>query len=39
LRRLLLVAVLALAFPAAASAHATLLKTEPKYGTRVQQSP
>jgi copper transport protein len=39
LRRLLLVALLALAFPAAASAHATLLKTEPEYGTRVQQSP
>ena len=39
MRRLLLVALLALAFPAAASAHATLLKTEPEYGTRVQQTP
>jgi copper transport protein len=39
LRRLLLVALLTLAFPAAASAHATLVKTDPEYGTRVQQSP
>jgi copper transport protein len=39
MRRLLLVALLALAFPAAASAHATLTKTEPQYGTRVEQAP
>jgi copper transport protein len=39
MRRALLVALLALAFPAAASAHATLAKTQPQYGTRVQQAP
>jgi copper transport protein len=39
MRRLLLLALLALAFPAAASAHATLTKTEPQYGTRVAQAP
>jgi len=39
MRRLLLVGLLALAFPAAASAHATLTKTEPQYGTRVEQAP
>jgi copper transport protein len=38
-RRLLLVALLALAFPASASAHATLTKTAPAFGTRVEQSP
>jgi copper transport protein len=39
MRRLLLVGLLALAFPATASAHATLVKTEPQYGTRVEQAP
>jgi copper transport protein len=39
MRRVLLVAVLALVFPAAASAHATLVKTQPQYGTRVEQAP
>ena len=39
MRRLLVVALAALAFPAAASAHATLIKTQPEYGTRVEQSP
>ena len=39
MRRLLLVALLALAFPATASAHATLTKTAPEYGTRVEQAP
>jgi len=38
-RRLLVVVLAALAFPAAASAHATLVKTQPQYGTRVEQSP
>src|SRR5262249_29475801 len=38
-RRLLAVALAALVFPAAASAHATLTKTQPQYGTRVEQSP
>jgi copper transport protein len=38
-RRLLVVALAALAFPAAASAHATLTKTQPEYGARVEQSP
>jgi copper transport protein len=38
-RRLLAVVLAALAFPAAASAHATLTKTQPQYGTRVEQSP
>ena len=39
MRRLLAVALLALALPAAASAHATLTKTEPGFGTRVERSP
>ena len=39
MRRLLAVALLALALPAAASAHATLTKTEPQFGTRVERSP
>jgi copper transport protein len=38
-RRLLAVALVALALPAAASAHATLIKTEPAYGKRVERSP
>jgi copper transport protein len=38
-RRLLAVALLALALPAAASAHATLTKTEPAFGKRVERSP
>jgi copper transport protein len=41
-RRLLavaLVALVALALPAAASAHATLIRTEPAYGKRVERSP
>ncbi|HZE29477.1 MAG TPA: copper resistance protein CopC [Gaiellaceae bacterium] len=36
---LLVVALLALGLPAAASAHATLVRTEPAYGTRVERSP
>ena len=40
MRRVLpLVALAALAFPAAASAHATLEQTVPQYGTRVESSP
>ncbi|HEX5617873.1 MAG TPA: copper resistance CopC family protein, partial [Solirubrobacteraceae bacterium] len=39
MKRLLAVALVALALPAAASAHATLAKTQPQYGTRVQQAP
>ncbi|HET7759101.1 MAG TPA: copper resistance protein CopC [Gaiellaceae bacterium] len=40
MRRLLVLGVLAaLAFPAAAAAHATLERTSPDYGTRVEQSP
>ena len=39
MRRLLAVALVALALPAAASAHATLIKTEPAYGKRVDRSP
>jgi copper transport protein len=39
MRRLLAVVLAALAFPAVASAHATLTKTQPQYGTRVEQSP
>lgn len=40
MRRMLVVgALLALAFPAAASAHATLEHTVPAFGTRVEQSP
>jgi copper transport protein len=38
-RRLLSVALVALALPAAASAHATLTKMEPAFGTRVERSP
>jgi copper transport protein len=38
-RRLLAAALVALAFPAAASAHATLTKTSPAYGHRVGKSP
>jgi copper transport protein len=38
-RKLLAVALLALALPAAASAHATLTKTAPAYGTRIERSP
>jgi len=38
-RKLLAVALLALALPAAASAHATLTKTEPAIGKRVERSP
>jgi copper transport protein len=39
MRKLLAAALLALALPAAASAHATLTKTEPAYGKRVERSP
>ena len=39
MRKLLAVALLALALPAAASAHATLVKTDPVYGKRVERSP
>ncbi|HSB37699.1 MAG TPA: copper resistance protein CopC [Gaiellaceae bacterium] len=39
MRRLLAAALVALAFPAVASAHATLTKTAPAYGTRVDSSP
>ena len=39
MRRLLAVALLALALPAAASAHATLIKTDPAYGKRIERSP
>jgi copper transport protein len=38
-RRLLAATLVALAFPATASAHATLMKTAPEFGTRVEQSP
>jgi len=38
-RRALSVALLALAFPAAASAHATLRSTTPHFGTEVQRAP
>ena len=38
-KALVLAALAALALPAAASAHATLTKTEPEYGTRVERSP
>ena len=38
-RALTLGALLALALPAAASAHATLVKTSPAFGTRIEQSP
>ena len=39
MRKLLAVALLALALPAAASAHATLMKTSPAYGKRIERSP
>ena len=39
MRKLALVALAALAFPAAASAHATLRSTDPSYGKRLQRSP
>jgi copper transport protein len=39
MRRLLLIGVVALAFPAVASAHATLRYTTPKFGTELQRSP
>ncbi len=39
MRRLLLVAVAALAFPAVASAHATLRSTTPQFGHEIAQSP
>jgi len=39
MRRLLLIGVVALAFPAAASAHATLRFTTPAFGTKLQRGP
>ena len=39
MRKLLTVALVALALPAAASAHATLTKTEPVFGKRIERSP
>jgi copper transport protein len=39
MRRPLLVALLALAFPVSASAHATLESTTPRFGTQVQRAP
>jgi copper transport protein len=39
MRRLLLIGVIALAFPAAASAHATLRFTTPAFGTELQRGP
>jgi copper transport protein len=39
MRRLLLVALVALAFPAAASAHATLRSTTPAFGTELRHGP
>ena len=39
MRRVLIAALAALAFPAAASAHATLESTTPPFGTQVQRSP
>jgi copper transport protein len=38
-RKVLAVALVALALPATASAHATLTKMEPAFGTRVERSP
>jgi copper transport protein len=38
-RKLLVVALAALAFPAAASAHATLVKASPSFGQRLERSP
>ncbi|MFL5963443.1 MAG: copper resistance protein CopC [Gaiellaceae bacterium] len=39
MRRLLAIGVVALAFPAAASAHATLRSTTPAFGTELQRGP
>jgi copper transport protein len=39
MRRLLVVALAALAFPAAAAAHATLIKESPTFGQRLQRAP
>jgi copper transport protein len=39
MRRLLLTAIVALVFPAAASAHATLRSTTPVFGTELQRGP
>jgi copper transport protein len=39
MRRVLLIGVIALAFPAAASAHATLRFTTPAFGTELQRGP
>ena len=39
MRRALLIALAAFAFPASASAHATLQSTTPRFGTQVQRSP
>jgi copper transport protein len=39
MRRVLLIGVIALAFPAAASAHATLRFTTPAFGTELQREP
>ena len=39
MRRLLLISLVALAFPSAASAHATLRYTTPRFGTELQRSP
>ena len=39
MRRVLLIGVVALAFPAVASAHATLRYTTPKFGTELQRGP
>jgi copper transport protein len=39
MRRLLLIGIVALTFPAVASAHATLRYTTPKFGTELQRGP
>jgi copper transport protein len=39
MRRVLLISLVALVFPAAASAHATLRYTTPKFGTELQRGP
>jgi copper transport protein len=39
MKRLVLIGVIALAFPAVASAHATLRYTTPKFGTELQRGP
>jgi copper transport protein len=39
MRRVLLIVLVALAFPAAASAHATLRYTTPQFGTELQRGP